>query len=70
MFFIILFSCEDKTDMSLSERWILAQSLQLIALNDCLYRNMNKYKKVVVLDADELLVPEKIAPTSLNNFLK
>jgi len=29
------------------------------ALNDCLYRNMNKFKYLVMIDLDELIVPYK-----------
>lgn len=39
-----------------------------ISINDCLYRNMYRYKWAAVIDFDELIVPEKA--NSLSDLLK
>ena len=67
---VCLFSPSDLTNMSVSEQWVFSQALQLITLNDCLYRNMFTYNRIAILDTDELIVPDTIAPNGLKTLLK
>lgn len=44
--------------MFLKDRLTPKRQLELIPYNDCLYRNMYKYKYVTLLDIDEVIMPQ------------
>ena len=52
------------------EIWSASQTLQLAALNDCLYRNMFKYERIAIMDTDELLVPHNLVENGLVKLFK
>ncbi|XP_075248547.1 uncharacterized protein LOC142341471 [Convolutriloba macropyga] len=60
----------DVTALIQSEMWIKSQSLQLVAINDCFYRNMFTYEHIAIIDTDELLVPEHIYPKGLADLVR
>ena len=55
---------------SQGELWVKAQSLQLIALNDCLFRNMYMYEHIAIMDTDELVVPQFIRPNGIPYLIR
>ena len=42
-----------------SEQYFASLSVRLIGLHDCLYRALNRYRFMIVVDLDEILVPYK-----------
>ena len=42
----------------------------LVALNDCLYQNMYRYKYILTLDVDEFIVPRNKNIITLNDLIK
>ncbi|XP_059483554.1 uncharacterized protein LOC132201414 [Neocloeon triangulifer] len=44
-------------DLFLTERLVVQVFQELIDYNDCLYRNMNLFKFIVLLDIDEVIMP-------------
>ncbi|XP_075247441.1 uncharacterized protein LOC142340632 [Convolutriloba macropyga] len=58
------------TNLSSGQIWQRSQSLQLMVLNDCLYRNMFKYDWILISDPDEFIVTPVINQTFLTGHLR
>ncbi|XP_063854098.1 uncharacterized protein LOC135096507 isoform X2 [Scylla paramamosain] len=47
----------DLLDIYLKHKVVNKRQNEVIPYNDCLYRNMNRYKFIVLLDTDEIIMP-------------
>lgn len=47
----------DLLDIYLKKKVVNKRQNEIIPYNDCLYRNMNRYKFIVLLDTDEIIMP-------------
>ena len=34
---------------------------EMIELNDCLYRNLNRHDYIAIIDVDEMIIPQKVS---------
>lgn len=55
----VLYTQSDGQHTFLKKNKVQKRKLELIPYNDCLYRNMYKYKYVTLLDVDEVIMPKK-----------
>jgi hypothetical protein len=60
---------EPHGSMFLLRSW-QTRALEFMLLNDCLYRNLNQYKYIIVIDTDEIIMPVLANITNLHDLIE
>jgi hypothetical protein len=45
------------------------RAIEIMLLNDCLYRNLNQYKYIIVIDTDEIIMPVSANITNFHDLI-